>query len=109
MAKQSGSPLLIDVLAALGTVTVIETYLVDTDQDDPQRYYLHGKQQRGVVYVNPEPSVVDTLIHELIHEVRPTWSERQTTAATTRLRRRLTHDEIRAIYRVYQTRKKVQP
>ena len=98
------SSLLVDVLAALGSVTITTEYLIDGSA--PKRNYLHGTQQPGHITINEAPSSVSIVLHELIHEVRPDWSERSVSSATTRLQRRqLSHDDIQAIYATYQRRK----
>ena len=97
------SPLLIDVLAALGSVEIRSKYLIDGSA--PKKNYLHGTQYPGRVTVNEAPSIVGILLHELIHEVRPDWTERAVRTWTTRLQRQMTHEEIQAIYEQYKARK----
>ena len=98
------SSLLVDVLAALGSVTITTEYLIDGSA--PKRNYRHGTQQPGHITITEAPSIVSIVLHELIHEVRPELSERSVSSATTRLQRRqLSHDDIQAIYASYQRRK----
>lgn len=65
----------------------------------PIRGYSSGN---GTVVVNPIPDILDTLIHELLHERYPKWSERYIKSETTRLVRSLTHEEQTALYKEYQ-------
>jgi hypothetical protein len=98
-------PLLVEVLTGLGAVQVKERYLVDGAAK--QRNFCHGEYLDGVVTVNPAPSVVETLVHELLHHVRPAWSERAVRARTTRLIREMSHRDVQAVYAEY--RKRVEP
>jgi hypothetical protein len=61
--------------------------------------YCHDKT--GVVTINPQLSVLDTLIHELFHRRHPSWSERYVKAQTTRLIRSLTPEQQQALYDHY--------
>lgn len=97
------SPLLIDVLAALGSVEIRSEYLID--EEHKKTHFLHGTQHPGRITINEAPSIVGILLHELIHEVRPDWSERTVLSWTTRLQRQMTHEEIQAIYEQYKARK----
>lgn len=98
--------LLVDVLLALGTVTYIEQALVEIDRRRRDQTTIYGALDGRRLYVNPlhhkrKADVVSTLLHEGIHACRPTWSEAGVKAAETRLIRRLSDEEIEAIYRNY--------
>lgn len=54
------------------------------------------------VYVNPQPSVVETLLHELIHRRHRRWSERRVDFEAKRLLSMMTHAEVAKWYRKYQ-------
>jgi hypothetical protein len=104
MSKQhKRNPLLVDILAALGDVTITQKYLIDPTRKT--NYFLHGTQQGTEITINEAPAIVSTLIHELCHYVRPTWSERTVRRYTTMLIRQLGHEEVQAIYDQYQERK----
>jgi len=105
MGKTTGDrdPLLVEVLAALGAVDLRESYLIDGAA--PKKNFLHGTQCADIVTINPAPSIVSTLVHELVHVVRPQWSEKGVRRRTTQLVRQLSHDEVVAIYREYLGRK----
>lgn len=97
------SPLLIEVLAALGDVRLSERYLID--EDNKKTHFLHGIQNGEEIVINEAVAIVPTLIHELIHFVRPQWSETIVRRFTTRLVRQLSHSEVKAIYDQYRERK----
>jgi hypothetical protein len=97
------SPLLVDVLAALGDVQITQKYLIDPSRK--KNYFLHGTQQGAEITINEAPSIVSTLIHELCHYVRPDWSERTVRRQTTMLLRQMGHDEVKAIHKQYRERK----
>ena len=97
------SPLLIEVLAALGDVRLSERYLID--EDNKKTHFLHGIQEGNEIVINEAVGIVPTLIHELLHFVRPQWSETTVRRFSTRLVRQLDHTEVRAIYEQYKERK----
>jgi hypothetical protein len=55
----------------------------------------------GEVSVNPAPSVVDTLIHELLHRRFRRWSEARVLAETWRVMETMTPDAVQALHRQY--------
>ena len=97
------SPLLIEVMAALGDVRLSERYLID--EDNKKTHFLHGIQEGNEIVINEAVGIVPTLIHELIHFVRPQWSETTVRRFTTRLVRQLDHSDVRAIYDQYRERR----
>ena len=99
------STLLVDVLAAMGDVRIRERYLID--KSAPRKNFQYGEQQDGVIVINPAPSIAVILLHELIHQVRPDWTEVTVRQWTTRLSRELTHQEVQAIYEQYIARREV--
>ena len=54
------------------------------------------------VFVNPKPSLVEVLLHELIHRRHKRWGEQRVTAEALRLRASMTPSEIACWYRRYQ-------
>ena len=97
------SPLLIEILAALGDVRISERYLID--EENKKTHFLHGTQSGEEIVINEAVAIVPTLIHELIHFVRPEWEEKTVRRFTTRLVRQLSHSEVKAIYEQYRERK----
>ncbi len=57
--------------------------------------------ERGDITVNPSASVVDTLIHELIHRRFPSYSEDRVLRETSRVMARLSHADVAVWYRKY--------
>ena len=53
------------------------------------------------IMVNPSVSVVDTLVHELLHRRFPKWSEDRVRAETWRVIRRMTTKDMADWYRKY--------
>ena len=97
------NPLLVDVLAALGDVTIKQRYLIDPARK--KNYFLHGTQQGEDIIINEAPAIVSTLIHELCHYVRPDWTETTVRRHTPMLLRQIGHAEVQAIYAQYRERK----
>jgi len=93
--------LFMQCVVALGEIELNEAY-IKKDQANT-RYY--GLQEPGRVWVNPVTAIVDYLLHEMIHEVRPKWSEATVAGMTTRLMQKLTDAQILEFYRIYQDRK----
>lgn len=56
----------------------------------------------GRVYVNPQPSIVETLLHELIHRRWPRWGERRVDAEAKRLLCGMSDAEVSKWYRAFQ-------
>lgn len=57
--------------------------------------------ETGAITVNPSVSVVDTLIHELIHRRYPRWSEIRVRRETWRIMRQLSPEDVSAWYKKY--------
>ena len=89
------------VWAELGAGSVWEGFI----ESDPDRYvegFIDGHQ----ITVNPAPNVVDSLIHEIVHRMKPEWSEAYVKRETTLLLRSMTDEEIQAFYEEFQRRRR---
>ena len=95
MGSRNG--LLLQVMARLGELSFAEQYL-----PMHKGYYTEGMwHEGGKIIVNPMPHVVDTVIHECLHEMFPQYSERAICSLTGKLMKRLSEDELQAIYAAY--------
>jgi len=67
--------------------------------------------ESGEVTVNPSVSVVDTLIHELLHRHFPKWSEERVRIETWRVMKSFSAEDVRAWYQKYKrsVRRKSRP
>lgn len=87
------------VFAELGAGNITEAFIRDglsfTDG------YFNGN---GHITINPAHQTVDTVIHECLHRAFPSWSERYVRRTTTYLRKRMSDDEIQAMYSEFQKR-----
>ena len=63
--------------------------------------FYNGK---GHITVNPVHQTVDTLIHECLHRAFPSWAESYVRRTTTYVRKRMSDDEIQAMYAEFQKR-----
>jgi len=92
-------PLLLDVTAALGSASITSGQIVP----EKHRRYMTvlGLQEGRHVTINEGALVVPTLIHELIHYVRPHYTELGVERACQRLLRSLTDDDIEHLFRLY--------
>lgn len=89
------------VWAELGAGRVTEAFIRD-GRNLTDGYY-NGS---GHVTVNPAHQTVDTLIHELLHRLHPQWSEAYVRRTTTYLRRRMSDEEVQAMYAEFEKRKR---
>lgn len=88
-------PLMLEVVAAIGAGRI---ELGPIHSEDPSEF-IHGLAwPDGTVRINLAPSVVQTVVHELLHRMRPTWTERAVRAKTTRLIKQLSDAEIDRLY-----------
>lgn len=68
---------------------------------DP-RWHLDGLKDGENVYIDPRPSILETLTHELIHRRHPRWGERRVTREARRLIGRMTEMDMAKWWRAYQ-------
>jgi hypothetical protein len=85
-------PLLLELVAAIGAGRIE----IGTIHDDES--FVHGVCEGDRVTINPSISVVDTALHEVLHRLRPGFSERAVRAKVTRLMRSLSMAEIDRLY-----------
>lgn len=75
-----------------------------------KKSHLHGLcDQEGTsvtIWINPRPIIVETLLHELIHQRWPDWGEQQVDRAAKRALRALDDRGIDRWYRAYQQAKR---
>ncbi len=57
------------------------------------------------VTINPQPPIVLAILHELLHRMKPRWSERRVDRESQAVLCCMNDREIRAFYRLYQERK----
>jgi len=70
-------------------------------------WIVDGIQDGDTIYIDPRPSILDTLIHELLHRARPKWSETAVRKHTAYLMNAMTDEQIRRRWwRAYQRTKK---
>lgn len=50
-----------------------------------KNFHLDGLQQGEHVYIDPRSSILETVIHELLHRRKPRWGERQVRLVSRRL------------------------
>ena len=87
------------VVAELGAAEIIERYIQATD------LHVDGLCEGGKITVAPMHQTVDTVIHELLHQLYPDRTERSIRRTTTLLRRVITDDEVQSFYDEYNRRK----
>jgi hypothetical protein len=88
------------VFAELGAGHISEAYIKDSGSFTEG--YIEGRH----ITVNPVPTTVCSLIHELLHRLHPGWGEKQIDNTTTALMRRMTDPQIQQVYLEYNSRKR---
>ena len=88
--------LLVRVLTEIGKGRISEGFIHDNDA------FTHGETDGRHIKVNPAISVVDTLLHEALHRLEPGWHENYVRRTTTFLLRRMSDEQIQALYDTYQ-------
>ena len=84
-------------MARLGELEFQETFL-PREQGCP----IYGRTDYdGTIYVNPIPHIVDTVIHEVLHEFFPAYQEHAILSLTGKLMRQLADEDLKAIYAEY--------
>ncbi len=64
-----------------------------------RRFHGNTTHTRRLVTINPSVEVVDTTIHEMLHRLRPQWSEQTVRSRTARLMQGLSDAEIWRLFR----------
>lgn len=87
------------IISRMGEVKFTEAYIPKEGNKVVHALWEHGG---GHIIINPYSYVVDSILHELIHECYPTKTERQVESLTKKLMDLLSDDEIKAIFASYQ-------
>lgn len=86
-------PLLLEIAAAIGAGGITIGPIHDDDE------LVHGNEKPdGRVKINPVIHVCDVTVHELLHRLRPDWTERAVRSKTTRLIRQMSYKELDKLY-----------
>lgn len=94
MTHKPRDPLLLEVAAAIGAGNLRLAPLPSTRDE-----FVHGLcEEGGRVTIDPAPSTVDTAVHELLHRLRPTWTERGVRRRTRQLMASLSDAEVEKLY-----------
>jgi len=54
-----------------------------------------------IIYIDPRPAIVETLLHELLHRRWPHWTERRVLQEERRLLRHMTPQEVSKWFKAY--------
>lgn len=87
----------IELCATLGTGGLHEAYITSADPHERIDGLCVGRK----VIVSPVFHVVETVIHECLHRIRPKWTERSVRRKTTQLMRQLSEAELERLYEVW--------
>lgn len=94
-------PLLLEIAAAIGAGGIT----IGPIHSDTQR--IHGQIEGAKIRINPAIEMADTAIHEVIHRLRPHWSELAVRSRTAKIMRQLSDKEIDKIYELVLTTARV--
>ena len=104
MARRPRSSLLVEVLTKLGEARIYERF-IPTPRGEGEVYGLWERLRNCTrITVNPVHHTVDTVCHEILHELRPAWSERYVRNRTSWLIRQLSAEQVQQVYAEYQKR-----
>jgi len=98
MADAPRHPMLVRVMAELGAARFTEEWIED------KHIFVNGYTEGKHIWINPAPAVVHTVIHEILHKLKPAWPEAYVEGMATRLLRQLTDREVWAMYLEYHRR-----
>ena len=99
MPKAQRSPLLLRLMARLGELEFEEGWIPPEKGEHGHIYGLWLAE--GKILINPIPHVVDTILHELCHELKPNMSELGIRSLTGRLFKQLSDQELQTVYWEY--------
>lgn len=94
-------PLILRVCVEIGRGRITEARI-----DDAQSTQCDGYVENGRITINVIHATVDTVIHECLHRLYPSWTEHGVRTRTGRLMRKSSASEIQAIYDEYQIQKR---
>lgn len=95
-------PILLEIAAAVGAGRISIRAIHDNAD------ICHGvTMDDGEIAISPIPSTCDTLVHEVIHRLRPAWTERAVRSRTAKLMRRMTMAEMETLYVILMASAKV--
>jgi len=105
MKRAKRDPLLLEVVAWVAAKGRISEGW-KADPEDPRNLWLQGLACGHTVHVNPLPDTLDTLIHEVLHVIRPHYTEIGVRRRTSQLMRQMGEGELLTLWRIYQERLK---
>jgi len=79
------TPDLDDLWDELSRGKVYETSIRTTLVRNGRPVQFDGLLDGQVVYIDPRPAILETLLHELLHRRKPRWGERAVTAHARRM------------------------
>lgn len=93
-------PILLEVAAAIGAGRIT---IGQIDMGDEE--HVHGiTWSDGGIVINPTVETVDTAIHECLHRLRPTWTERTVRTRTRKLMGQLSNKDVECLFTLLVTR-----
>ncbi len=95
------SPLLLKIMSRLGEVTLVEKWLPRDKKHDVYGLWEEMTDGTTTITINPIPSVVNTIIHEMLHSMYPDYSEQAIRSLTGKLCKQLSEEQEQTIYNEY--------
>jgi len=93
--------LLIVLLAELGAGRIWEGFLPSTKDA-----HIDAETEGQKITINPAPEIVDSVLHECAHRAFPAWKESYVKGRISALMKRITDEQVQAIYAEYVRRKR---
>ena len=90
-------PIMLEVAAAIGAGRISIASIENESGTDWICGYT-DRDDRNAIVINPMIDVVDTVIHECLHRMRPKWGEARVRRKTAELMADLSHKELEQVY-----------
>lgn len=71
------------------------------------KWQVFGLQEGSNIYIDPRPALVETVLHETLHRLKPRWGERTVTRVAHRLTMVMTEEQKWQWWRAYRKVRKV--
>ena len=94
------SPLLLKLMARMGELEFKEAWIPRSQGCD-----IYGLwEPDGTITINPLPDTVNTVLHELLHELKPQYKERTIRQVVGKIMKQMSEEEVQAVYTEYKRR-----
>ena len=97
MRPKGRDPVMLEIAAAIGAGRIAIASIENLDGTDWICGYT-DREDKNAIVINPMIDVVDTVLHECLHRMRPTWGETRVQRKTAELMADLSQAELEQVY-----------